>query len=137
MGYWKAYISILRRLTFQSSEFALVGILPSKDYHVWILLVRITELIFSCGRSGWDINSLELLKKLIWRHKILAEETEGLLSCVISMHNLVPEVIVCFSSPDNYRCFVFERAVHNYVERSSNKKSGIHFCQGRESTRTS
>ena len=82
--------------------------------------------MFNCGRNGWDIDSLALLKKLIWRHNnILIEETEGLASCVISLHNLVhlPEDFVRFSSPDNYWCFVFERAVHDYVESSSNKKN--------------
>lgn len=41
------------------------------------------------------------------------------------MHNLlhIPDDIVRFSSPDNYWCYVFERAVHTYVERSSNKKN--------------
>ena len=68
---------------------------------------------------------LELLEKLIWRHNILTEETEGLHSCVIAMHNLVhlPEDTRRFSSSDNFWCFVFERAVHNYIERSSNHKN--------------
>ena len=28
-----------------------------------------------------------------------------------------------FSAPDNYWCYIFERAVRSYVERSSNKKN--------------
>lgn len=119
IGYWKA--EEYQKFTFPASEFALGGILPRKDCHVWILLVRITKLIFCCGRSGWDTNSLSLL---LWRPNILTEETEGFLSCIISMDNLVhfPEDIVRFSGPDNFWCFVFKRAVHNYVERSSNQK---------------
>jgi len=45
--------------------------------------------------------------------------------CVISIHNLVhlPNVIKRFSSPDNFWCYTFERAVHTYVEQSSNNKN--------------
>ena len=35
----------------------------------------------------------------------------------------MPDDIHCFSSPDNYWCFTFERAVHGYIERSSNQKN--------------
>ena len=35
----------------------------------------------------------------------------------------MPDDIRRFSSPDNYWCFTFERAVHGYVERSSNQKN--------------
>ena len=81
-------------------------------------------MIFSTERSGWSEHSLKLLHHLIWRHNILTEETQGLHSCVISLHNLVhlPDDIIRFSSPDNFWCFVFERAVHTYIECSSNKK---------------
>jgi len=67
----------------------------------------------------------QLLKRLIWRHNILTEECEGLTSCTITLHNLthLPEDIEQHSSPDNYWCFVFERAVRKYLEKSSNNKS--------------
>jgi len=124
MGYWKAEEFL--KFTYPASEFVLGGILPSNFYHVWI---RIVELVFYRGRNGWTNNLLELLEKLIWRHNILTEETEGLHSCVITMHNLVhlPEDTRRFSSSDNFWCFVFERAVHNYVERSS--KLRINICE--------
>lgn len=43
----------------------------------------------------------------------------------MTLHNLIhmPEDIVRFSAPDNVWCYVFERAVRGYVERSSNKKN--------------
>ena len=68
---------------------------------------------------------IELLHRLIWRHNILTEEVQGLKSCVISLHNLLhlPDDIKRFSAPDNFWCYTFERAVHTYVERSSNKKN--------------
>ena len=123
MGFWKA--EEYQKFTFPASEYIFGGLLPDKEYHVWILIVRITEFVFNCGRSGWKNASLELLYKLIWRHSILTEETEGPCSCVISLHNIthLTEDIKRFSSPDNYWCFVFERAVHTYVEMSLNKKN--------------
>ena len=88
-------------------------------------MVWIIELVFSCCRSGWTAMSLELLKRLIWRHSILTEEIEGFTNCTITLHNLMhlPEDIHRFSSPDNYWCFVFERAVHKCIVQSSNNKN--------------
>ncbi len=123
MGFWKA--EEYQKFTFPASEYVLGGILPNEEHHAWVLVARITELVFSCGRSEWTAESLELLNKLIWRHNIMTERVEGLQSCVITLHNLthLPQDIERFSSPDNVRCFVFERAVHTFVERSSNKKN--------------
>lgn len=43
----------------------------------------------------------------------------------MTLHNLLhlPEDIERYSSPDNYWCYVFERAVKGYIERSSNSKN--------------
>lgn len=123
MGFWKA--EDFQKFAYPASECVLGGVLPDKEYHVWITIVRITELVFSSGRSGWTPTSIELLRRLIWRHNILTEEVEGLESCMVTLHNLIhlPEDIERFSSLDNYWCYVFERAVHHYVEKSSNKKN--------------
>lgn len=123
MGYWKAEEYL--KFTFPASEHILDGVLPEQHYNTWILMVRIVELVFGCCRNGWTPALVELLKQLIWRHNILTEEVEGLTSCTISLHNLthLPDDIVRHSSPDNYWCFVFERAVHKYVEKSSNNKN--------------
>ena len=123
MGFWKA--EEFQKFAFPASEMILGSILPDNHYDVWILIVRIVELVFSCGQNGWTQESLKLLENLIWRHNILTEEMEGLHSCVLTVHNLLhlPDDIRCFSSPDNFWCFVFERAVHGYVEMSSNHKN--------------
>ena len=123
MGFWKA--EEYQKFTFPASEYVLGGILPEDNYHTWVLMVRIIELVFSCCRCGWTAMSLELLKRLIWRHNILTEETEGFTNCTITLHNLMhlPEDIHRLSSPDNYWCFVFERAVHKYLVQSSNNKN--------------
>ncbi len=123
LGFWKA--EEYQKFAYPASEYVLGGILPDEDYHVWITIVRITELVFGSGRKGWTSESTELLRRLIWRHNTLTEEVQGIDSCVITLHNLVhlPEDIERFSSLDNYWCFVWERAVHHYVEKSSNKKN--------------
>ena len=82
-------------------------------------------MIFTFGRDGWTDDSLDLLENMIWRYCILSKETLGISSCVISLHNMIhiPDDIRRFGSSDNYWCYVFERVVHNYVEKSSNKKN--------------
>ena len=123
MGFWKA--EEFRKFAFPASECVFGGLLPEELYDVWIVLVRITEMVFCCGRDGITTEMLKLLEKLIWRHTILTEENEGEKMCVISLHNLVhlPDDIRRFSSPDNFWCYTFERAVRTYVERSSNSKN--------------
>ena len=66
-----------------------------------------------------------MLRMLIWRHNILTEEVEGFQHCTISFHNLLHLVndIKRFSSPDNFWHYMFERAVHKYVIRSSKNKN--------------
>ena len=53
---------------------------------------------------------------------MLMEEAEG---GTITLHNLthLTDDIHRFSSPDNYWCFAFERAVRKYVEQSSNQNN--------------
>jgi len=123
MGYWKA--EEYQKFTFPASEYVLGGALPEQNYHTLILMVTIVELVFSCCRTGWSPESLQLLNKLIWRHNALTEEVEGLKNCTITLHNLIhlPDDIQRHSSPDNFWCFVFERAVHKYLEKSSNNKN--------------
>ena len=123
IGYWKAEDFL--KFTYPASECVLGGLLPDDHFHVWITLVRITEMIFSRGRDGMSSTDLMLLERLILRHNVLTEEREGMKSCVITLHNLlhIPDDIRRFSTPDNYWCFTFERAVKSYVQRSSNSKN--------------
>ena len=104
MGFWKA--EEFRKFTFPASECVFGGHLPDEVYNVWVLIVRITEMVFCCGRNGISGGMLKLLDKLIWRHNILSEEIEGEKMCVISLHNLVhlPDDIKRFSSSDNFWC---------------------------------
>ena len=82
-------------------------------------------MVYNVGRSGWTKDDIDLLRNLITKHNILTEEVEGITSCVITLHSLIhmPEEIERFSSPDNYWCYSFERAVKGYVLRSSNNRN--------------
>ena len=123
VGYWKA--EEFKKFAFPASEYILRGLLPEVHYHVWITIVRITEIIFNTGRNGMHRADIMLLKHLILRHNVLTEEAEGMKSCVVTLHNLLhlPDDIVRFSTADNYWCYTFERAVKSYVDRSSNSKN--------------
>lgn len=123
MGFWKA--EEIHKFAYPTSELVFGGILSDKEYNMWLAAVRIAECLFGCGRNGITSEMLSTLRRLIWRHNILTEEVHGSKGCVISLHNLVHLVddIKRYSCPDNYWCYSFERAVHNYVERSSNSKN--------------
>jgi len=122
LGHWKA--EDLQKFVYPISEVILDGLLPDEYYHAWITLVRITELIYNKGRKSLTSDDQEILKRLIARHNILTEETEGLKSCVVTLHNLIhlPDDIERFGPPDNFWCYVFERAVKGYKHHSSNAK---------------
>ena len=94
MEFWKA--EEFQKFSYPAYDFVLQGILP------WILIIRITELIFNFCRSGW---TLEITR----RHNILTEEIEN---CTISLYCV--DDIMQFSSPNNYWCYVFKRAVHKF-----------------------
>ena len=104
------------------------GLLPDQYYHAWVTLVRITELVYNTGRDGWSDEDINLLSKLVFRHNILTEESEGTKSCVVTLHNLLHlhEDIIRFSAPDNYWCYTFERVIKCYTNRASNCKNVEH-----------
>lgn len=112
LGYWKA--EDLQKFAFPASECVPGGLLPGEEYHIWILAVRLTELVFGASRYGWTMEMLELACHLILRHYILTEEVQGLQSWYVTFHNLIHllEDVERFSSPDNYCCFSFERAMN-------------------------
>ena len=109
----------MQKFSFPASECVLGGLLPEEEYHIWILVARLTELVFGGGRDGWTQDMLDLARNIILRHNILVEETQGLKSCHVTLHNLfhIVDDIERFSSPDNYWCYQNERAVSTYIQR--------------------
>ena len=47
LGYWKAEEFV--KFAYPASEYVLGGLLPDAEYHIWILICRITELLFNTG----------------------------------------------------------------------------------------
>ena len=69
VGYWKA--EEFQKFTYPVLEYVLGGLLPDTCYHAWIAIVRITELVYKTGRSGWTANDSDLITRLIQLHNIL------------------------------------------------------------------
>lgn len=126
-----------QKLGYPASEFVLEGLLSPEHGEVWAPLPRIVEFVFNCGQNGWTFEMIETFQKLCWRYCILVEETYGISECLITLHSLthLPEDITRFSSPDNFWCFQFERAVGRYVKQSSNNKGIEKSFARRESQR--
>ena len=122
IGFWKA--EEIQKFAYPPSQLVFDGVLSNEEYDLWLAAVRIFECLFGFGRNGMMPEMLSTLKPLIWIHNIFTEEVHGGKSCVISLHNLIhlTDNIRRFYCPENYLCCTFERAVHTYVERSSNKK---------------
>jgi len=123
IGHWKA--EEYRKFAFPASECVLGGLIEDEDFSIWVLAARMAEMVYYCGRNGWKEEDVLLFDNLEKRHIILVEEQLGLDQCVVTAHNLehAAEDILRFSSPDNYWCEVYERAVTKYIATSSNKKS--------------
>jgi len=100
------------------------GLLDNKNFNVWAPVPRMIEIVFNSGRNGWSASMIDNFRRLAWRYCILYEEMYATSSCVINLHNLthLSDDVQRFSSPDNYWCFDFERAVKRYVRQSTNKK---------------
>lgn len=113
-----------QKFGYPASEFVLEGLLSPEHGEVWAPLPRIVEFVFNCGQNGWTVEMIETFQKLCWRYCILIEETYDVSECLMTLHSLIhlPEDIARFSSPDNFWCFQFERAVGRYVKQSSNNK---------------
>lgn len=112
LGQWKA--EGLQKFSFPMADCVLGNKIKSqKEQEIQHLISRLTEMHFNSGRYGWTNSLIEAHKKLAWRLNILIEETQGLVMCTISVHNLlhIHEDITRFSATDNYWCAVFERAV--------------------------
>lgn len=134
LGYWKAeeYINFV----FPASEVIFDGLLGPMDYHIWQLIVRMTELVFR-QREVWEHDDASLFGRIAKRFVILLEENYGIESCLVTAHNLqhVEEDTWRFSHPDNYWCFSFECAVKRYVTHTSNFKNPECSFAKRESLR--
>lgn len=128
VGQWKA--EGLQKFSFPMADCIFMGKLDDRhELAIQSLVSRLTELHFYSGRRLWNADMIEMHRQLAWRLNIQIEEIQGLHMCTISVHNLthIHEDIINFSSPDNFWCAVYERAVKQYVKKSHN-------CKGIEAT---
>ncbi|XP_078363672.1 uncharacterized protein LOC144647842 [Oculina patagonica] len=75
LGYWKAEEYI--HFVFPASEVIFDGLLGPMDYHIWQLIVRMTELVFR-QREVWQHDDASLFGRMAKRFVILLEENYAL-----------------------------------------------------------
>ena len=123
ISHWKA--EEYRKFAFPAFMCVLGGLIEDTEFEIWVLVARMAEMMYSYGRDGWHEDDVLLFANLSRRHMILVEDRLGLDQCVVTAHNLehATEDILRLSSPDNYWCEAYERAVSHYISTSSNKKN--------------
>ena len=122
LSFWKA--EELHKFAFPVSDVIMADLLEEMEFHIWQLIVGMTELVFG-QRDGWIHEDVNVFEKLAQRYLILTEEQRGVTACVITGHNLIqiPQDAMDLGHPDNFWCFSFERAVQRYVRTSCNYKN--------------
>ena len=75
--------------------------------------------------NGWTDHHIRVLKSLLWRHAITAEEYYGPKICTENLEcsTHACEDILRHSSPDNYCCDMYERTVDDWKKQKHNSKS--------------
>ena len=100
--------------------------IPSRAYDVHMLLCNMVRLLYNMSLQslGWSAADVSALENLAWAHAIAAEEFYGLHICT---ENLKYSTHLCedvkrHSSPDNYSCEGFERAIRIHKQQTHNAK---------------
>lgn len=93
--------------------------IPSRAYDIHMMLCDMVGLLYnqSVKSLGWSNADCDALETLAWSHAIAAEDFYGL---QISTH--LSEDVKRHSSPDNYPCEVFERAIRIHKQQTHNAK---------------
>ena len=124
-GYWKA--EDFNHFAFPAMEACLGDMLQNDPEAREILccLARIIEFFSNHARNGWSEADACTFHEMCVRYALLVEESHGVESCVITLHNLLhfKDDIARFSSMDNYSCWTEERAVRRYILASNNHKN--------------
>jgi len=98
--------------------------IPSKAYDTYILACSITQMLYSTKlrNFGWDQMNIARLKGLTWSQNL---EYSTHIADEISRH----------SSPDNYSCELYERAIRSHKLQKNNAKGLEKTYTQRESIR--
>ena len=97
MGYWKA--EEYQKFCFPASEYVLGDILPENKFHVWITIVRVTELIYGCGRSGFTPSNTFIIDVII-----CACVLHSLYICIYIYTYIYIYIYVCMAIIYTYVC---------------------------------
>ena len=89
-------------------------------------LAQFTQILYSkqLRRVGWSENNIERLCSLTWKHAVTAEEYYGLHFCSENLEysTHIASDIRRHSSPDNYSCELYERAIRSHKLQKHNAK---------------
>ena len=100
--------------------------MPSKAYDSYILACSITKMLYSTKlrNFGWNQANIARLKGLTWSHAIAAEEYYGFDFCSENLEysTHIANEIIRHSSPDNYSCELYERAIRSHKLQKNNAK---------------
>ena len=105
----------------------LAGKIHSKSYDILVLCSEISNMLYSKNlkMKGWEEHHISYLDKLLWTHAIKAEEFYGTSICTENLEysTHVTSDIFRHSSPDNYSCDLYERAIRTIKVQKHNSKS--------------
>ena len=51
IGHWK--VEEYRKFSFPASECVLGGLIEDKEFEIWVLVARASEMVYVYGRAGW------------------------------------------------------------------------------------
>ena len=104
-----------------------------------MLLCDAVQMLYSkqLQVTGWQLEHIERLEKLLWAHAIKAEEFYGLGICTENLEYSVHAVedIRRHSAMDNYSCELYERAILTHKGQSHNAKGLEKTFSNRENLR--
>lgn len=63
------------KFSFPASECVLGGLTEDKEFQIWCLVARMTEMVYYYGRAGWEEDDLLLFNNLSKHYMILVEKS--------------------------------------------------------------
>lgn len=100
--------------------------IPSKAYDSYMLACALTKMLYSprLRNFGWNERNIARLKALAWSHAVAAEEYYGAAFCSENLEysTHLADEIFRHSSPDNYSCELYERAIRGHKQQKNNAK---------------
>ena len=87
----------------------------------YMIACALTKMLYSAKlrNFGWNQSNISRLKALAWSHAIAAEEYHGADFCTENLEysTHLADEIFRHSSPDNYSCELYERAIRGHKQQ--------------------